>query len=476
MRNKTIYWDLETTSLYYVGQIVNYCFVAVDENGKVVEECSGDIKLHPMQLPEPGAAIVTRIDYVNHQETASETEIEAMQKIHQFFMRHTPLYTERNKPNTMIIGHNSLKFDLQFLRTSMIRNGINPYINNKLQHHDFMEYCRTLWLLGDTNEIVPVEKPNFKLATVCGGDRWKDKLAQMAEKLCIEEKLGEAHHSRSDAYRVFLLAETLAASGYEHISQFPLFAPNYPNDTVCPGDVILRKEVNLKAKSKTSESRLMFVLRNRNYELWLDIGDYEKRGVIDIDSFKWFNRSTTAMFGLQVEYNTEKILPEALEAFDKLPGSKPEEKLFGSRNEDMSVDVEANIYRAGFEPIEALAQISQTLSRESKIELYKRLTNVDAKTLAARYAIREQTDIDKIASSKIYVDYVKSRYGDGTMRVDRGFGKPVHQTPLVQMIEQTKKYIDTGSPEEQQVAKRLLEFYKSSLPYQVLGLCETLSS
>lgn len=51
---KAIFYDLETTDREFVGQILNYSFILVDEQLNVVRELNGDIRISRLQLPSRG--------------------------------------------------------------------------------------------------------------------------------------------------------------------------------------------------------------------------------------------------------------------------------------------------------------------------------------------------------------------------------------------------------------------------------------
>ena len=123
---KAIFFDLETTSLNPIGQILNYSFIEVDHNYVKHSELSGKIELCHTQIPDVGAIRANCIDIDDHMQGKYDSEYAAMGKIHRYLSK----VCGKSNGSVLLVGQNIHRFDIHFLRTSMIRNGFNPYIRN----------------------------------------------------------------------------------------------------------------------------------------------------------------------------------------------------------------------------------------------------------------------------------------------------------------------------------------------------------
>ena len=56
-----IFYDFETSQKDFLGQILSYYFVLVDEHYQPIKECAGLIKPNRMELPACGAILVNQL-------------------------------------------------------------------------------------------------------------------------------------------------------------------------------------------------------------------------------------------------------------------------------------------------------------------------------------------------------------------------------------------------------------------------------
>jgi exonuclease I len=129
-----VYYDLETSDKHAVGQILNYCFILVDDQLSLLDELSGLVRISRLQLPDPGAILANRTDVLAHQKRAHECEAEALGRIRCFIER----CAQRASGNVALVGYNSSRFDLGYLRTSFIRNGQDPFFGGKTLARDLL--------------------------------------------------------------------------------------------------------------------------------------------------------------------------------------------------------------------------------------------------------------------------------------------------------------------------------------------------
>jgi hypothetical protein len=161
---RIIFFDLETSNLYRVGQILNFCFVCLDAQWQELARLKGEIKLSRVELPDPGAIASTGIDVIALNERAPLTERQAMEAISRFFSQWTI------KGKTALSGFNIEDFDIPYLRTNMLRSGVFPYDHPSSQ--DLMILVRTLFAYNDSlrdeyhqflKDIDASESPRFSI-------------------------------------------------------------------------------------------------------------------------------------------------------------------------------------------------------------------------------------------------------------------------------------------------------------------------
>ena len=189
-----VFYDLETTSKNTIGQILNYSFILVDDEMKPIGELSGLVKMSRLQLPEPGAILANRTDVVEHQKVAVDNEPTAMKKIEQFISK----CIQTAQGAIAFVGYNSSRFDLGYLRTSFIRNGINPYFKGLLSSRDLLHAVQKAYLTSaEFRDAVQKQ---------CRGEkRLSLSLQTVSHALGLLEGV-QAHESREDVLLTIRLA------------------------------------------------------------------------------------------------------------------------------------------------------------------------------------------------------------------------------------------------------------------------------
>jgi hypothetical protein len=136
----SIFFDLETSDSHYSGQILNYSFIVVDQGWNQVGELTASVKLSPLQLPTAGAILTNRVNLDVLANEATESERQAAQRIFEFLNS----YVSQSQTNINLIGYNSSGFDVQYIRTVLIRNGLNPFFGGKISYRDLLHVVRRL--------------------------------------------------------------------------------------------------------------------------------------------------------------------------------------------------------------------------------------------------------------------------------------------------------------------------------------------
>ena len=161
---KTFYWyDYETFGLSpKVQRIAQFAGIRTDENLNILEEHMFYCKPTHDSLPAPEACAVTGIT-PQLCEKKGLIEHDFIKKIHQEF----------SKPETCIVGYNSIAFDDEFTRHTLFRNFIDPYSwhwQNGNARWDILNVARFCYAHKEEGSLKWVKndknRPIFKLDTL----------------------------------------------------------------------------------------------------------------------------------------------------------------------------------------------------------------------------------------------------------------------------------------------------------------------
>ncbi len=363
-----IFYDLETSDTEPLGQILNYCFMLVDDELTPIDECSGIIRISRLQLPRPQAILANKVNVIEHQKDAKDTERKALQKIHQFF---TDSITRLKQP-LALVGYNSSKFDLPFLRTSLIRNGLNPFAwkGNILDRDLFLAtralYCRE-------TEFPAPEAPTPKEQ---GAQRLSLRLEALGQAFGLLDA-PQTHFSRDDVLLTIELARSFRELFNFDCEKYVAYEAARFERVKDESAVLWVMEPNydLSQANRFVTIPYAFLTATHSYALWLDLKRYAEGagrqaivgvsksggGLIVADEQaapgKWaeFARAGRAEYaGLSVD----TFFPETI------------------------CDIEQHIWRLDFAEREALARA--IVDGDAK-----QLRSVDAKILFVRFALSQ---------------------------------------------------------------------------------------
>ena len=158
---KTFYWyDYETFGLSpKVQRIAQFAGIRTDENLNVLDEHMFYCKPTRDSLPAPEACSVTGITPQLCEEKGF-IEHEFIKKIH----------TEFSKPETCIVGYNSIAFDDEYTRHTLFRNFLDPYSwhwQNDNSRWDILNVARFCYAHKEDDSLKWVKndknRPIFKL-------------------------------------------------------------------------------------------------------------------------------------------------------------------------------------------------------------------------------------------------------------------------------------------------------------------------
>jgi hypothetical protein len=278
---KHIFFDIETSDLHYIGQILDYAFVEVDDNWNICSTLRGKIKLSRLQLPNPGSIVATGIDIIRHNEEAEDLEHVAMAKILKY------LQTIVEREETKLIGYNSSKFDLPYIRTSFIRNGLNPYFAGAIKYGDLIHVVQKLVASNpDFYSKLPKKdsgKPSTKLEAV-----------SKAFGLLDAEQVQD-HESYSDVLLTIKLAKHVADNYGVDVRYYSAYEALDPSTKVVRGYPYVDKN---NVADHDDYSYYALLEQNKAQALWVNIKDFEDgRGR---DAVNWYNKNTSSFFVKEV--------------------------------------------------------------------------------------------------------------------------------------------------------------------------------
>ena len=433
-----IFFDLETTDLAPVGQIINFCFIAVDDDFSIIGECSDLVRLSRLQLPRAGAIAANRTDVLNHQKEALLNEPQAMEKISSFI---NGIIQEAGDYKAQLIGFNSANFDLNYLRTSMIRNGVYPYL--KISNKDLLLTAQKLFVSNETFKEKLLTycqkqdiKPNLKLETLCKCHGLLDG--------------AQTHESRDDVIITIKLAQCfLEQYGLDvrtAVPYEPIRSHNKGAGTVVCRNVLQRRSF------ETFPMYYALLVADHRQALWVDLEKFkqEKEKGKTSKSISWFNFERHPFFVHQDQNIPLEVEDLAQEAIGQLKGVTLR-NYFG----ETSCDIEQFIYRVHPGRIAELKRIF------NKAAPAKNLSS-DEKELFRRYRIanHEKGAAHNDAMLAALGEYAVYRYG-GKMQLSRSDDSYMHPTleDLKAEIETVEKEVDA---ETQELMCSLREFYEQS--------------
>lgn len=406
-----LFFDLETTDLNRIGQILNYAFVLCDEQLNVHETFVGEIRISPTQLPTPEAILANKIDVLQHQlRTEDNTEAKELRKIYDFLIewgQSDPL---------LMIGYNSINFDLPYLRTSFIRNGMNPFQFHQTKYGDLLhlvQYCYCT-------------RPDFRKYTLDENGKVSLSLSRLAKNIF---NITQTHNSLDDVLLTIKLAKFLQDTYDLRIKTFSSYQPQEWDK------IAYRIQANYTdIESGVRITPYVLLDKEKHYSLWIDMDKFtdeikklqsakELKEWAKSDDCKkvisWFNGWISPFFISRNEYDDlyiEKL--ELMPAALKLLGHLNLKNFFPPKN----CDIEQHIYMMEFCEMRELVEAIET---NSPIRLGKYGTE-----LWNRYLINNSS-FDDENILELFKQYVLYRYS-GKMKIDKWDTSKIYQEGVYQ--------------------------------------------
>ncbi|MGC6366863.1 MAG: hypothetical protein ACON35_02560 [Candidatus Marinamargulisbacteria bacterium] len=131
-----IFYDFETSQKDFLGQILSYYFVLVDETFQPIQECQGLIQPNRLELPACGAIQVNQLsinDCIQH----GQPEFEAANTVYDFLQTATNAHG-----HIPLVGFNSARFDFKHLEKLLLKHGLSPTFYGKISSLDIYQFSR----------------------------------------------------------------------------------------------------------------------------------------------------------------------------------------------------------------------------------------------------------------------------------------------------------------------------------------------
>lgn len=461
----SIFYDLETTDKNPTGQILNYCFIEVDNEFQPLSRLSGAIRISRLQLPSAGAILANRIDVLKHQSECHVSEHEALGLIASYLQD----VINRSPGKVPLIGYNSNRFDLPFLRTSMIRNGIAPYFGGGLIYRDLYQVVKKL----------SIDCPSFPRAGSAEDSRRLSlRMEVVAHQLGVLQ--GEqTHFSDDDVELTIALAEYLLETFDLDVRTFEAYEPLSLHQSPGRGALVYqaRPQYDLGESSQCLNTPMVLLDFDNHSALWIDLDRFENDP--DRSSVRWFGIKSREFFmtdrGAGEDYSDE-LRQRAQVALREL-------KNLTLKNffESSTCYIECDIYRlhSGSGGFRALDRFCTAVSANDPGLMGER-PGKDARILFNRFQLENYSrgQGDDVAFERKLKAYALYRYG-GRMSISRSvcesdFIEGVHQEgfhPTYNELhaELCAAQAKTDGAEDTALLTSLESFYQNSEVLQVAG-------
>lgn len=427
----SIFYDLETSTTCPLGQIMNFCFIVVDGNFEVLETFYEKVKVSRTQLPEIDALLANRIKIIEHQKEAKLSEFDACKAIMQFFDKVTRSVKSGSIP---LIGFNSNKFDFEFLRTTLYRNGFIPP-TKRLVFRDLLHLSRKLGL----------ETTSFSESTRQYGEDGKVsfKLQSVTKALNLLKE-DQTHDSKDDVLLTIALAKCFKNKFGIDIRDYLAYEPK-TNERF---SISLKRYIDSTKDEYIQSAPYALLDNSEKYALWIDLNKW-REGATPKESIWYFHKDRDAFV---VDPSIKIILKE-----DELAPLKKHFSEISLANyfTTQTCDVEARLSNIHPQMIGDLRKVIEGL--EDKANFSK-----DLKALFFRWKLANyEGDDSKYASElKKYAEY---RYG-GALQLhknDEIKDKKFHPSSI-ELLTRVKEKCSDPDQESREIAEQLYEFYENS--------------
>lgn len=431
--------------------------MTVDDSYRIVDQLDGDILISRLQLPRTGAILANRIDVLKHQELATESEYQAVSKISHYLGR----LLEDRSVKLPLVGFNSNRFDLPYLRTTFIRNGFSPYFFGRLISRDLLLLARRLSCFDE-------RFPRPESQSESG------KLSLRLESLCQHFGLlkgAQKHESSADVRLTISLAQTFREMFGSDVRRFdPYEGISFHRESggsKAPIVMVREPEYDLSQPSfYRCRPKGLLCDDSQGRAIWVDLERY--RDGEGRKALEWYQAGKSSFF-VDDEVSDQKLLQllhSARKEFSKVTTAN----FFPPS----TCDVEQDIYRAQGVKFETLNSLEKAISSGDKSKIAGSAKK-EALILFTRYRLREIEDSADPKFLKTLKAYGEYRYGGGLQlrrTIDEDLldaAENFHPTLLALYDELTLAENAASDSETRKILASLRSFYDSSLLVRLMG-------
>ena len=442
---KTIFFDIETTDLNPIGQILNFAFVEYDANWNFKSCYKDKIKISRNQLPTPEAILANRVDVIQHNIEAQDCEHIAMAKIQKYIQEIVEW------GDTRLIGYNSHRFDVPFLRTSMIRNGLNPYFGGSLKYGDVFHVIKRLACDNLAFKEKLIKRPD-------GAVSYSLESVAKAFNL-MDETDTQDHESLSDVNLTVKVAKYISENYGIDVRNYCAYEPLYRSGGYDVVKVFPYRDD--KGNKVPDEYCYMTLLQqNKTQALWINIKQFEDG--LGKNSVSWYNKNSSAFY--VSEFVKDSDWKKRADIVRKELSNVTIENFWPEKN----CDIEQFIFML---PINEIASLYDAIWRRD-LFLIRENKSKYASQLYLRF-LMNNSDVDQIES--VLHEYCMYRYG-GKLKLDKDnfeatylpgvYNKSFHSTykELLSKIEELAK-----NPKNEFLMNQLKMFYEKSVVNTIAG-------
>lgn len=456
-RMSAVFYDLETSDKNPIGQIVNYSFIQSSADWQSINELSGLIHISRLQIPDPGAILANRTDVQEHQKIARDSESVAMSKIVAFLAG----CIEDARGAIPLVGYNSSRFDLNYLRTSLVRNGLNPYFGGKIIPRDLLHVVQKAYL----------SSPVFRELVL--GQRAGEKKLSLSLQT-VGHALGllsgeQAHESRADVVLTMRVAAWMQKECGLDVTSFEAYEGGKLHSTVRSGTVYMQEqpEYDLSQDGYRITTPMTLLDASGKAALWVDLQRYSEKQ--SPECIVWRSAAKHPFFISQQavqDLDLQRLARAALKQFSSITLKNYFEKT--------TCDIEMDIYRLDFDSLDIF---SRAILKNDKTILQE-CSNPDAKVLWSRRQLASpQASISDPKMAEVLRKYALHRYG-GKLQLARsvddseeeeGAYHPTLSSMLRDLTQKREAAVITGNQADQQLLDSLERYIRESDIVRVAG-------
>ena len=386
-----MFYDLETSDKNAIGQILNYSFMFLDDQLRPLDELAGLVKLSRLQIPDSGAILANRTDIIQHQEQAQDYEPEAMARIASFLGG----CITRTKGAIALLGYNSARFDLNYLRTSLVRNGFNPYFDHQVVPRDLLHGVHKAYLTSAKfRDAILKQRGSEKKLSLS--------LQTVGHALGLLEGV-QAHESHADVILTVKVAEWLRRECQIDPVTFESYEGVRLHSTARSGTVYMQEqpEYDLDVGQVASKTPVTLLDASTKAGLWVDLERYASKQ--SPECIMWKSAGKHPFFINSQAATDPELLRLARAAMTQFKGITLKNFFKPS-----TCDVEMDIYRLDFDNMGLYVRAVQANDKK----ILEECTRPEAKVLWARRLLASpRANIEDTKTAETLRQYALYRYG-----------------------------------------------------------------